>query len=138
MAARLSKICNGSDRAGKQCRERYLILNQGGLITWICQFRRNRGVKMKKKLFFKCIIYLGINGKRSPNILNQGTEISYSRTENDIKNHFYATMRKGIRRLNKLLGFKQNPSDIKRIKPVVLSKLCEEQQQLEVPPIDKF
>jgi hypothetical protein len=35
-------------------------------------------------------------------------------------------MRKGIRRLNRLLSFTKNPLSIRNIKPVVMSKVCEQ------------
>lgn len=43
------------------------------------------------------------------------------RTENDIKNHFFAIIRKGIRRMNKFIGFIKDPNEIRLIKPVVLT-----------------
>ena len=45
------------------------------------------------------------------------------RTDNSIKNHFYSTLRKSLRRINKLLGFKNSTSQMRDIKPSVLSKI---------------
>ena len=45
------------------------------------------------------------------------------RTDNDIKNKFYSTMRKKLRKINKLLGKKNSTSTVKEIKPKVLSNI---------------
>jgi hypothetical protein len=49
--------------------------------------------------------------------------IFYFRTDNDLKNHFYSTLRKSLRRLNKSLGEKNSTSQMREIKPSVLSKI---------------
>jgi hypothetical protein len=46
-----------------------------------------------------------------------------SRTDNDIKNHFYSTLRRSLRRLNKILGEKNSTSQMREIKPSVLSTI---------------
>jgi hypothetical protein len=53
------------------------------------------------------------------------------RAENGIKNHFYATLRKGLRRLNNIIGYKLDSSKIRKIKPAILSKLSEGVSRLE-------
>jgi myb proto-oncogene protein len=45
------------------------------------------------------------------------------RTDNAIKNHFYSTLRRSLRRINKLLGNKNSTSQMRDIKPSVLSKI---------------
>lgn len=45
------------------------------------------------------------------------------RTDNAIKNHFYSTLRRSLRRLNKFLGSKNSTSLMRDIKPSVLSKI---------------
>lgn len=45
------------------------------------------------------------------------------RTDNSIKNHFYSTIRRSLRRINKELGDKNSTAQIKDIKPGVLSKI---------------
>jgi len=45
------------------------------------------------------------------------------RTDNAIKNHFYSTLRRSLRRLNKCLGDKNSTAQVKDIKPGVLSKI---------------
>lgn len=44
-------------------------------------------------------------------------------TDNAIKNHFYSTLRRSLRRINKLLGSKNSTSQMRDIKPSVLSKI---------------
>lgn len=45
------------------------------------------------------------------------------RSDNDIKNHFYSTIRKSLRRVNKFLGSKDGTAKIKKIKPSTLSSV---------------
>lgn len=45
------------------------------------------------------------------------------RTDNDIKNKFYSTLRRSLRRLNKLKGVKNSTGQIREIKPSVLSAI---------------
>ena len=47
------------------------------------------------------------------------------RTDNDIKNHFYSTLRRSLRRINKKIGDDDSTNKIKEIKPGVLSKMYE-------------
>ena len=47
------------------------------------------------------------------------------RTDNAIKNHFYSTLRRSLRRLNKFLGSKNSTSLMRDIKPSVLSKILD-------------
>lgn len=43
------------------------------------------------------------------------------RTDNDIKNHFYSTLRRSLRRLNKYIGQKNSTNQMREIKPSVLT-----------------
>lgn len=55
---------------------------------------------------------------------NKWKEISQElpgRTDNDIKNRFYSTLRRSLRRLNKYLGKKNATSEMREIKPSVLT-----------------
>lgn len=45
------------------------------------------------------------------------------RTDNAVKNQFYSTLRKGLRRICKILGTRNSTTRIKKIKPTVLSSL---------------
>ena len=43
------------------------------------------------------------------------------RTDNNIKNHFYSTLRRSLRRLNKIVGEKNSTMHMREIKPSVLT-----------------
>ena len=45
------------------------------------------------------------------------------RTDNAVKNQFYSTLRKGLRRMCKVLGSRNSTTRIKKIKPSILSAL---------------
>jgi hypothetical protein len=47
------------------------------------------------------------------------------RTDNSIKNHFYSTVRRCLRRISKLAGGHQTTITMKSVKPFVLSKIVE-------------
>lgn len=45
------------------------------------------------------------------------------RTDNCIKNHFYSTLRKAVRRLNRFIANTKDRGEMKEIKPATLSKI---------------
>lgn len=45
------------------------------------------------------------------------------RTDNAIKNHFYSSIRRSLRRINKILGSKNSTVKMRNIKPAVLSAI---------------
>ena len=45
------------------------------------------------------------------------------RTDNSIKNHFYSTIRRSLRRIGKLAGSKNSTFQMRKIKPITLSKI---------------
>lgn len=47
------------------------------------------------------------------------------RTDNSIKNHFYSTLRRSLRRLNKLSGEKNSTNHLRQIKPSVLTNVLQ-------------
>jgi hypothetical protein len=52
----------------------------------------------------------------------EGQVVQYAlRTDNNIKNHFYSTLRRSLRRLNKLSGEKNATHQMREIKPSVLT-----------------
>lgn len=54
----------------------------------------------------------------------RGGNVFYKiRTDNDIKNHFYSTLRRSLRRLNKFIGEKNSTTQMREIKPSVLSTI---------------
>lgn len=48
------------------------------------------------------------------------------KSDNDIKNRFYSTLRKKLRKINKLLGGKDSTTKVKKMKPKVLSMIMNE------------
>ncbi len=55
-----------------------------------------------------------------------GTYTKQCRSDSDVKNHFYAVIRKCLRRMSKMFGQKNSTQKIKNIKPTVLSRLLED------------
>lgn len=45
------------------------------------------------------------------------------RTDNAIKNHFYSTIRRSLRRISKFMGSKNSTIKLRKIKPSTLSKI---------------
>jgi myb proto-oncogene protein len=45
------------------------------------------------------------------------------RTDNAVKNHFYSTLRRALRRINKYLGSKNSTDQMRVLKPSILSNL---------------
>jgi radical SAM superfamily enzyme YgiQ (UPF0313 family) len=48
------------------------------------------------------------------------------RTDNAVKNHFYSTVRRALRRLDKHFGFKDSTKKMRNLKPAALTHLLEE------------
>jgi hypothetical protein len=61
------------------------------------------------------------NGSKFQSCSSEGTPDKYFRTDNSIKNHFYSTIRRSLRRICKLLGNKNSTSQLRSIKPSILS-----------------
>jgi myb proto-oncogene protein len=47
------------------------------------------------------------------------------RTDNDIKNHFFSTLRRSLRRISKKINDKSSTKRVKELKPIVLTKFFE-------------
>lgn len=47
------------------------------------------------------------------------------RTDNSVKNHFYSTVRRGLRRLDKHFGFRDSTKKMRELKPAALTLLLE-------------
>jgi len=56
-------------------------------------------------------------------IISRQVKNNSYRTDNDIKNHFYSTLRRSLRRLNKILGQRNSTSQMREIKPSVLTTI---------------
>ena len=96
-------------KTGKQCRERWhnhldpLIGKKG----WTVQEEQIMFEEHKKHGNKWTLIAASLPG----------------RTDNAIKNHFYSTIRRSMRRMNKLLGSKNSTMKMRKIKPSTLSKI---------------
>lgn len=55
------------------------------------------------------------------------------RTDNAIKNYFYSTIRRSLRRMGKFVGSKNSTEQMKKIKPSTLSKIFAAGSELSVP-----
>lgn len=58
---------------------------------------------------------------------------SLDRTDNAIKNYFYSTIRRSLRRMGKFVGSKNSTEQMKRIKPSTLSKIFAAGSELNIP-----
>lgn len=47
------------------------------------------------------------------------------RTDNSVKNHFYSTVRRALRRLDKHFGFRDSTKKMRELKPAALTLLLE-------------
>ena len=54
------------------------------------------------------------------------------RTDNSIKNYFYSTIRRSLRRIGKFLGSKNSTEQMKDIKPSTLSKIFAADNELVI------
>jgi hypothetical protein len=52
-------------------------------------------------------------------------KIIRGRTDNSVKNHFYSTVRRSLRRLDKHFGFKDSTKKMRSLKPAALTLLLE-------------
>jgi hypothetical protein len=96
-----------------------------GTISSTLKSIRNPGLKKRKNCSLKLIKSTETGGSIFPNSLKAGNFQVNLRTDNSIKNHFYSTIRRSLRRICKLLGNKNSTSELRNIKPSILSKIFE-------------
>lgn len=96
-------------RTGKQCRERWHNQLDPNI-------KNTEWTQQEELVLFDCHNKFGNRWAR----ICQQLE---GRTDNCVKNHFYSTLRKAFRRLNKLAAENKQKQGIKELKPVMLSKL---------------
>lgn len=72
----------------------------------------------KRRNYFNSITELVTDGLSSPKSSLAGTNLTYFRTDNQIKNHFHSKLRKAVRKLNKEV--KRNFKKTAKIYPLSL------------------
>lgn len=54
------------------------------------------------------------------------------RTDNAVKNHFYSTIRRALRRMDKNFGFKDSTKKMRNLKPSALTFFLESAQKIPI------
>lgn len=110
----------------------FYLIYSGGIIISTPKLTLKLGLNRSSKSSSKLTKNGAIVGKTFPNFSPAGIFKSELRTDNTIKNHFYSTLRRSLRRINKILGNKNSTNKMRRIKPLVLSQIM---QHKELPKI---
>ena len=97
--------------------------NLDGIISSTLRLIKNPGPNRKKNSYLKPTKPTETDGSTFPNSFKAGKFQVDFRTDNSIKNHFYSTIRRSLRRICKLLGNKNSTSELRNIKPSILSKI---------------
>jgi len=72
-----------------------------GTTTWTRRSKRIRFHRKRRPKYFNFISVTVINGQKLQNFLMAGNNDYYFRSDNCIKNYYYSTLRKHLRKINK-------------------------------------
>ena len=101
------------------------LSNIDGTTIWILKSAKNLGRLRNKTYCSRHIVGTGTNGRKSQRSCREGRRLDNRRTDNYVKNHFYSTLRRSLRRINKYLGFKNSTNQMRSIRPSILSYLLD-------------
>jgi hypothetical protein len=106
------------------------IIKIDGIIIYRPKLINLNGLTNNKISSLRFIIKLEASGNKLRNSWTTGTLIIHPfRTDNAVKNHFYSTLRRSLRRINKFYGFKNSTNQMKNLKPSTLTFLVEKSNE---------
>ena len=117
-------------RSSKQIRERYhLFLSLRWYNHLDPTINKQPWTEEEENVIFEAHQRWGSKWKDIAGLLKARYFFPYSRTDNSVKNHFYSTLRRSLRRINKFLGFKNSTNQMRLIKPSILCQLIKQSEK---------